>query len=56
MSSAQRQKLILKKMKDRRIEVGSGVNGKKYSNEEIYELIQITNYFPELRTKHKGKN
>ena len=51
MSSMQRQELILKKMKERGIEVGSGVPNKKYDSEEIYELINIANCFPELRDK-----
>ena len=51
MSSIERQKLILKKMKERGIEVGSGVPNKKYDNEEVYELINIANCFPELREK-----
>ena len=51
MSSKERQKLILKKMKDLGIEVGSGVPNRKYDNKEIYELIHIVNYFPELREK-----
>jgi len=51
MSSQERQDLILKKMKDRGIEVGSGVPNKKYDSEEVYELIQIANCFPELRGK-----
>ena len=49
MSSMQRQELILKKMKDRGIEVGSGIPNKKYDSKEVYELIQIANCFPELR-------
>ena len=53
MSSQERQELILKKMKAKRIEVGSGVPNKKYDNDEIYELIHITNCFPELREKRK---
>lgn len=53
MSSIQRQELILKKMKERGIEVGSGIPNKKYDNGEIYELIQISKCFPELREKHK---
>jgi len=44
-------KLILKKMKERCIEVGSGVPNKKYDSKEIYELIHIANCFPELREK-----
>ena len=51
MSSLQRQELILKKMKERGIEVGSGIPNKKYNSKEVYELIRITNYFPELREK-----
>ena len=53
MSSMQRQELILKKMKERGIEVGSGIPNKKYDSEEVYELINIANWFPELRD---GKN
>ena len=49
MSSQERQELILKKMKAKGIEVGSGVSNKKYDSEEIYELIHIANCFPELR-------
>ncbi len=51
MSSKQRQELILKKMKERGIEVGSGIPNKKYDSKEVYELIHITNCFPELRAK-----
>ena len=51
MSSIQRQELILKKMKERGIEVGSGISNKKYNNKEVYELIQISKCFPELREK-----
>ena len=51
MSSIQRQELILKKMKERGIEVGSGIPNKKYDSKEVYELIHIANYFPELREK-----
>ena len=51
MSSSDRQKLILEKMKAKGIEVGSGVPNKNYDSEEIYELIHITNCFPELRAK-----
>ena len=51
MSSSQRQALILKKMRDRGIEVGSGIPNKKYDSKEVYELIQIANCFPELRKK-----
>ncbi len=51
MTSTQRQKLILKKMKDRGIEVGSGIPNKKYNSKEVYELIHIASCFPELREK-----
>ena len=49
MSSTERQKLILKKMKTLGLEVGSGVPNKKYDTKEVYELIHIANCFPELR-------
>ncbi|KGF90545.1 MULTISPECIES: hypothetical protein [Prochlorococcus] len=52
MSSKERQELILKKMKAKGIEVGSGVPNKKYDSEEVYELIHIANCFPELREKN----
>ena len=55
MSSMQRQELILKKMKEQGIEVGSGILNKKYDSKEVYELIHIFNCFPELREK-KQKN
>ena len=55
MSSIQRKELILKKMKERGIEVGSGIPNKKYESKEVYELIHIANCFPELREK-KWKN
>ena len=51
MSSIQRQELIIKKMKERGIEVGSGIPNKKYDSKEVYELINIANCFPELREK-----
>ena len=51
MSSIQRQELIIKKMKERGIEVGSEIPNKKYDTKEVYELIHITNCFPELREK-----
>ena len=51
MSSMQRQELILMKMKERGIELGSGVPNKEYDSKEVYELINIVNYFPELREK-----
>ena len=51
MSCSERQELILKKMKAKGIEVVSGVPNKKYDNQEMYELIHITNCFSELRKK-----
>ena len=51
MSSQERQDLILKKMKAKGIEVGSGVPNKNYDSEEVYQLIHIANCFPELRLK-----
>ena len=51
MSSIQRKELILKKMKEKGIEVGSGIPDKKYDSKEVYELIHIANCFPELREK-----
>jgi len=51
MSSMQRQELILKKMKERGIEVGSGFPNKIYDSIEVYELIHIAKCFPELREK-----
>ena len=54
LSSTQRQELILKKMKEKGIEVGSGIPNKKYDNNEVYELIHIANCFPELRDGKKN--
>ena len=54
MSSLQRQELILKKMKERGIEIGSGIPNKKYDSKEVYELIHIANLFPELRERKKN--
>ena len=56
MTSPQRRELILKKMKAKGIEVGSGVPDKRYDSEEVYELIHIANCFQELREKSKVKN
>ncbi len=56
MTSDQRKELILRKMKDKNIKVGSGVPNKTYSKQskEVNELIRITNCFPELRNKTKN--
>ena len=51
MSRIQRQQLILKKMKEKGIEMGSGIPNKKYDSKEVYELIHLANCFPELREK-----
>ena len=56
MTSEQRKELILKKMKAKGLEVGSGVPDKKYENEEVYELIHNANRLPELREKGKVNN
>ena len=56
MTSQERRELILKKMKAKGIEVGSGVPDKRYDSEEVYELIHIANCFPELRDKRKVNN
>ena len=54
MSSLQRKELILKKMKERGIEVGSGIPNKKYDSKEVFELIHIANCFPVLRDGKKN--
>ena len=58
MNSEQRKELILKKMKAKNIEVGSGVPNKSYDreSEEVNELIRIANCFPELRNKNRNEN
>ena len=53
ISCFERKTLILKKMKAKGIEVGSGVPNKKYDSQEVYELIHISNCFPELREKNE---
>ena len=53
MSRSERKDLILKKMNERGIDVGSGIPNKKYNSKKIYELIHIANCFPELRVKNK---
>ena len=52
MSSSERKILILKKMKEIGIEVGSGVPNKKYDSKEVYELIHIAQFFPELKERN----
>ena len=58
MNSEQRKELILRKMKAKNIEVGSGVPNKSYyrESEEVNELIRIANCFPELRNKNRNEN
>ena len=58
MTSDQRKKLILEKMKAKNIKVGSGVPNKTYYKQsiEVNELIRIANCFPELRNKNKIEN
>ena len=51
MTNQERQELILHKMKIKGIEVGIGELNKKYDSDEVYELIQIFNCFPELKEK-----
>ena len=54
MTSDQRKKLILEKMKAKNIKVGSGVPNKTYykQSKEVNQLIKIVNCFPELRNKN----
>jgi len=56
MTSDQRKKIILEKMKAKNIKVGSGVPNKTYfrESEEVNELIRITNCFPEFRNRNKN--
>ena len=55
MTSDQRKKLIIEKMKAKNIQVGSGVPNKTYYKQsaEVNELIRIANCFPEFRCKNK---
>ena len=58
MTRDQRKELILRKMKAKNIQIGSGVPNKTYykQSEEVNELIRIANCFPELRSKIKIKS
>ena len=49
MSRKERQELILKKMKAKGLELGSGVSNKTYKNDDVLDLIKIASCFPELR-------
>ena len=54
MTSNERKALIRKKMKAQGLEEGSGVPGKglsSYERDKVWDLIQITNYFPEMQRK-----
>ncbi len=55
LTSDQRKRLILEKMKAKNIKVGSGVSNKTYykQSKEVNELIRIAYCFPELRNKNK---
>ncbi len=57
MSSAERKALIRAKMKTEGLQEGSGVPGKSlssYDRDEIWDLIQVTSYFPEMQTKPRA--
>tara|TARA_A100001035_G_C27529006_1_gene384391 strand:+ start:131 stop:319 length:189 start_codon:yes stop_codon:yes gene_type:complete len=49
LSREERINLLMKKMQEKGIEVGSGVPGKKYDSQEIYELIDIVKLFPRIK-------
>ena len=51
MSRSERKDLILKKMKEKGIAVGSGIPNKRYDSTEVYELIHIANCLSELIEK-----
>ncbi len=51
MSSLQRKELIRAKLKKEGLQEGSGVLGVSYEEDEVRDLIQITNCFPELQNK-----
>ena len=53
MTSQERIELILKKMEEKDIHIGSGVPFRHYENNEVRDLIRITNCFPELRSTYK---
>jgi len=42
-------------MKSIGLEVGSGIFNKIYDSKEVFELIHIANYLPELKEKNKIK-
>ena len=52
MSSYQRQDLLRQKMKAQGLVEGSGVKPlSSYNTDDVWDLIQITSYFPEMQTK-----
>ncbi|KGG14180.1 MULTISPECIES: hypothetical protein [Prochlorococcus] len=54
MSSDERKALIREKMKAEKLQEGSGIPGKdltSYDQDEIWELIQVTSFLPEMLTK-----
>ena len=54
MSSDERKALIREKMKAKELEEGSGLPGKglsAYEPDKIWDLIQVTSYFPDMQTK-----
>ena len=53
MPSLQRQTLIKEKMKAQGLEEGSGVKDAAYDKDEVWELIQISSCFPEMKYKYK---
>ena len=53
MSSQERKQLILKKMKSKKINVGSGVPNKEYDSQEVYELIHISKCLNNIVSKVK---
>ena len=57
MSSDQRKALIRAKMKAEGLQEGSGVPGKdlsSYDRDEVWDLIQVTSCFPEMRSKPRA--
>ena len=55
MSSYQRQDLLRQKMKAQGLVEGSGVQPlSSYDTDEVWGLIQITSYFPEMQAKQSG--
>ena len=51
MTSAERKALIRAKMKAEGLEEGSGLKDSTYDEEEVWDLIRITSYFPEMQIK-----